>query len=93
MPRTSSETGAANGSSAAAAAASHAKARVVGPEAGEAPELRDLLQALQAVRVGDFSVRMAGHQLGLLGKVADTFNDDLAKRGSTIRFDLARVDD
>ena len=26
-------------------------------------------------------------------QVADTFNDDLAQRGSPIRFDLARVDD
>jgi hypothetical protein len=74
MPRTSSETGAANGSSAAAAAPSHAKARGAEAETGEASELRDLLQALQAVRVGDFSVRMAGHQLGLMGKIADTFN-------------------
>jgi HAMP domain-containing protein/CheY-like chemotaxis protein/signal transduction histidine kinase len=78
MPRTSSETGTANGSSAATAAASHAKSRAAGPEAGEASELRDLLQALQAMRVGDFSVRMAGHQVGLMGKVADTFNEIVA---------------
>jgi HAMP domain-containing protein/CheY-like chemotaxis protein/signal transduction histidine kinase len=78
MPRTSSETGAANGSSPAATAASLAKAREAKPEAGEASELRDLLQALQAMRVGDFSVRMAGHQLGLMGKVADTFNEIVA---------------
>ena len=79
MPRTSSETGAANGSSAATAAASQAKSRAAGPEAGgEASELRDLLQALQAMRVGDFSVRMAGHQVGLMGKVADTFNEIVA---------------
>jgi hypothetical protein len=26
-------------------------------------------------------------------QVADTFNDDLAQRGSPVRFDLARVDD
>src|SRR5215813_11218474 len=38
-------------------------------------ELHDLLQALQAVRVGDFSVRMAGDQIGILGKIADTFNE------------------
>ena len=25
--------------------------------------------------------------------VADTFNDDLARQGSAIRFDLARIDD
>src|SRR5262245_57923012 len=41
-------------------------------------ELHDLLQALQAVRVGDFSVRMAGDQVGILGKIADTFNEIVA---------------
>src|SRR5262245_32027052 len=39
------------------------------------PDLRDLLRALQAVRVGDFSVRLPGDRTGLMGKVADTFND------------------
>ena len=38
-------------------------------------ELQDLLRALQAMRSGDFSVRMPGDQLGLIGKIADTFND------------------
>jgi HAMP domain-containing protein/CheY-like chemotaxis protein len=42
---------------------------------GTAAELRDLLEALQAVRVGDFSVRLPGDRTGLLGKIADTFND------------------
>src|SRR5215469_16384219 len=41
-------------------------------------EMHELLQALQAVRVGDFSVRMAGNQLGIFGKVADTFNEIVA---------------
>src|SRR5436189_5713557 len=41
-------------------------------------ELLDLLQALQAVRVGDFSVRMAGDQVGIHGKIADTFNEIVA---------------
>src|SRR5262245_43098130 len=46
---------------------------------GPAPaELHDLLHALQAMRVGDFSVRMAGNQVGLLGKIADTFNEIVA---------------
>src|SRR5262249_8143595 len=40
--------------------------------------LTDLLRALQAMRVGDFSVRMAGDAPGLLGKIADTFNDIVA---------------
>src|SRR5207248_2982605 len=38
----------------------------------------DLLRALQAMRVGDFSVRMAGDQVGLAGKIADTFDEIVA---------------
>src|SRR6476619_4854373 len=38
----------------------------------------DLLTALQAMRVGDFSVRMSGDHLGLEGKIADTFNEIVA---------------
>ncbi len=34
-----------------------------------------LLHALQAMRVGDFSVRLPGDQTGLAGKIADTFNE------------------
>jgi len=45
---------------------------------GGPAELHDLLNALQAMRVGDFSVRMAGSQVGLLGKIADTFNEIVA---------------
>ena len=37
--------------------------------------LSKLLQALQSVRDGDFSVRLASDQVGLAGKVADTFNE------------------
>ncbi|HET6926242.1 MAG TPA: HAMP domain-containing protein, partial [Hyphomicrobiaceae bacterium] len=40
--------------------------------------LTDCLRALQAMRLGDFSVRMAGDAPGLLGKIADTFNDIVA---------------
>src|SRR5262245_26140426 len=46
-----------------------------GLNGGASQDLHDLLQALQAVRVGDFSVRMAGDQIGILGKIADTFNE------------------
>ena len=48
-----------------------------GKEAVEGPglDLRKLLRALQAVRDGDFSVRLASDQTGLAGKVADTFNE------------------
>ena len=38
-------------------------------------ELRELLRVLLSVREGDFSVRAPGHWTGLLGKIADTFND------------------
>ena len=41
-------------------------------------ELHDLLHALQAMRAGDFSVRLAGDHLGIEGKIADTFNEIVA---------------
>ena len=46
-------------------------------DVAEAPslDLRQLLRALQSVRDGDFSVRLASDQTGLAGKVADTFNE------------------
>src|SRR5579872_6888145 len=45
---------------------------------GSPSELRELLNALQAMRVGDFSVRMAGDHAGIMGKVADAFNEIVA---------------
>src|SRR3982075_3905734 len=50
---------------------SNGKETVEGPDL----DLRKLLRALQAVREGDFSVRLASDQTGLAGKVADTFNE------------------
>src|SRR5664279_6517410 len=41
-------------------------------------QLNELLAALQAVRVGDFSVRLSGDRLGIEGKIADTFNEIVA---------------
>ena len=41
-------------------------------------DLHALLHALQAVRVGDFSVRLPGDRTGLAGKIADTFNEIVA---------------
>ncbi len=41
----------------------------------EGPGLHELLHALQGMRVGDFTVRMAGDRVGIMGKVADTFNE------------------
>jgi HAMP domain-containing protein/CheY-like chemotaxis protein/signal transduction histidine kinase len=46
-------------------------------EAG-AHDLAELLHALQAMRVGDFSVRMSGDRVGIIGKIADTFNEIVA---------------
>ena len=37
-----------------------------------------LLRALQAMQVGDFSVRLPADQTGIAGKIADTFNDIVA---------------
>jgi HAMP domain-containing protein len=39
---------------------------------------RDLLNALQAVRDGNFSVRLPGDRAGIDGKIADTFNEIVA---------------
>src|SRR3954452_2446649 len=38
-------------------------------------DLKKLLRVLQAVRDGDFSVRLPRDQTGIAGKVADTFNE------------------
>jgi HAMP domain-containing protein/CheY-like chemotaxis protein/signal transduction histidine kinase len=46
--------------------------------ATDANGLTELLHALQAMRVGDFSVRMAGDRVGIIGKIADTFNEIVA---------------
>ncbi len=44
----------------------------------DAHGLAELLHAMQAMRVGDFSVRMAGDRIGISGKIADTFNEIVA---------------
>ena len=40
--------------------------------------LHELLHALQTMRAGDFSVRISADHTGLIGKIADTFNDIVA---------------
>ena len=45
---------------------------------GRPEPMQDLLHALQAMRAGDFSVRMTGDHLGIEGKIADTFNEIVA---------------
>src|SRR6202166_964309 len=42
------------------------------------PVLTELLTALQAMRSGDFSIRMPGESIGIEGKIADTFNEIIA---------------
>jgi nitrogen fixation/metabolism regulation signal transduction histidine kinase len=41
-------------------------------------DLHELLEALQAVHAGDFSIRLPGHQVGAAGKIYDTFNSIVA---------------
>jgi HAMP domain-containing protein/CheY-like chemotaxis protein len=54
------------------------------------PELSELLRALQAVRDGDFSVRLPGDWTGLEGKIADTFNEIVASN-ARMASELERV--
>src|SRR5437588_9488982 len=45
---------------------------------GKPDSSQELLYALQAMRSGDFSVRMTGDHLGIEGKIADIFNEIVA---------------
>src|SRR5881396_4318669 len=45
---------------------------------GKPDPSQELLHALQAMRSGDFSVRMTGDHIGIEGKIADTFNEIVA---------------
>jgi HAMP domain-containing protein len=56
------------------------------------PELRDLVRALQAVREGDFSVRLPADWTGLFGKAADLFND-IVSSNARLSDELIRVGD
>jgi HAMP domain-containing protein/CheY-like chemotaxis protein/GAF domain-containing protein len=56
-------------------AASFASTDPESSPSSDSPDLRELLRALQAMRTGDFSVRLPSETNGLLGKIADTFND------------------
>ena len=53
-------------------------AKVTPATNGKSESSPDLLHALQAMRSGDFSVRMTGDYLGIDGKIADTFNEIVA---------------
>src|SRR5882724_10475359 len=52
-----------------------AEAQANGHTGVTSSELRVLLSGLQAMRDGDFSVRLPGDWTGLEGKIADTFNE------------------
>jgi HAMP domain-containing protein/CheY-like chemotaxis protein/signal transduction histidine kinase len=57
---------------------------------GAHPLEYDLLHALQAMRIGDFSVRLPGDRDGVAGKIADTFNE-IAAANQRIAQQLERV--
>ena len=71
------------GSDATIASAVQAEAAIVnsgtnGHLNGHGFGMHELLHALQAMRIGDFSVRLPSDQTGLEGKIADTFNEIVA---------------
>ena len=78
MQRTPDAAAASTNNGSAPAAASIDPTQLPDLNGSEAGELRELLHALQAMRAGDFSVRMAGDQAGVMGKIADTFNEIVA---------------
>src|SRR5689334_14356096 len=51
---------------------------------------RKLLRSLQAVRDGDFSVRLPTDHTGLAGKIADTFNE-IVTSNQRLAQELARA--
>ncbi len=60
------------------APSSNRRAKALPAANGQRDPQQELLHALQAVRSGDFSVRMTGDHLGVEGKIADTFNEIVA---------------
>ncbi len=61
-----------------AATSARRRSKVKAYSNGKPDPSQELLQALQAMRSGDFSVRMTGDHLGIEGKIADTFNEIVA---------------
>ena len=80
----------ANGSAVAPVIPQTTEHDVNGDAQGDAHGLAELLRALQVMRVGDFSVRMAGDRIGILGKIADTFNE-IAATNQRMARQLERV--
>ena len=60
------------------------------PDATDTLDRRVLLETLQAMADGDFTVRLPGHWTGLDGKIADRFNEIVASNEQMAR-ELARV--
>jgi HAMP domain-containing protein len=60
------------------------------PPTPSGQELSALLAAMQAVRNGDFSVRLPGDWTGLHGKIADTFNE-IVSANASMAAELERV--
>ena len=57
------------------AAPGHLAEHPAAPGNGSTPFEYELLAALQAIRNGDFSVRMTGEHAGVCEKIADIFNE------------------
>jgi methyl-accepting chemotaxis protein len=53
-------------------------------------QLRELLEALQTLKVGDFSARLPSDWTGVIGKIADTFND-ISTSNQRMAAELERV--
>ncbi len=53
-------------------------------------DLKELLSALQSMKVGDFSVRLPGDRVGMFGKISDAFNDIVADN-QRMAIELERV--
>lgn len=56
----------------------------------DSPELALILERLQSMREGDFSVRLPGSWTGITGKIADSFND-IAMANQKIATELKHV--
>src|SRR5215468_3262240 len=72
-------------------------APVVAPQSGnghptpqQTPDLVAILESLQRLRDGDFSVRLPGSWIGLAGKIADTFNE-IAAANQQMGHELKRL--
>ena len=68
-------------------AARRNKPDVTNPDSEPRRDRLALLAALQAMRRGDFSVRLPGDQTGIDGKIADTFNEIVASSPDDEFFD------